>query len=64
MDGFFGMYRGLTPKIVGSILGMLCSDKIADRLGLPPADENESDSKFEWSLDSQKDDSRVSDEEL
>lgn len=34
MDGFYGCYRGLTPKLVGSICSMVFSEKIANRLGL------------------------------
>lgn len=34
VDGFFGCYRGLAPKLVGSIVGSICSERIADRLGL------------------------------
>lgn len=32
-DGFFGMYRGLTPKLTGTILSMVFSEKIAECLG-------------------------------
>lgn len=32
-DGFFGMYRGLAPKLGGTILGMVFSEKIAEGLG-------------------------------
>ncbi|XP_065361036.1 mitochondrial carrier homolog 2 [Calliphora vicina] len=34
IDGFYGSYRGLTPKLVGSICSMIFSEKIANRLGL------------------------------
>lgn len=34
MDGFIGCYRGLAPKLVGSIVGSICSERIADKLGL------------------------------
>ncbi|KAM7355641.1 mitochondrial carrier homolog 1 [Cochliomyia hominivorax] len=34
IDGFYGCYRGLTPKLVGSICSMVFSEKIANRLGL------------------------------
>lgn len=51
IDGFYGCYRGLTPKLVGSICSMVLSEKIADRLGLKPLEEP-------------KDDVNLSDEEL
>lgn len=34
-DGFFGMYRGLAPKLAGSFVSMVLSEKIADSLGVP-----------------------------
>lgn len=34
-DGFFGMYRGLTPKLAGTLVSMVFSEKIADGLGFP-----------------------------
>lgn len=39
IDGFYGCYRGLTPKLVGSICSMIFSEKIADRLGLEAVEE-------------------------
>lgn len=33
VDGFFGMYRGLTPKLIGIVIGSVGSDKIAQKLG-------------------------------
>lgn len=41
VDGLTGCYRGLTPKLVGSIVGVVGSQKILDRLGLEEVDENE-----------------------
>ncbi|XP_067646571.1 mitochondrial carrier homolog 2 [Eurosta solidaginis] len=40
IDGFYGCYRGLTPKLVGSIVSMICSEKIADKAGLPWVDDD------------------------
>lgn len=51
IDGFYGCFRGLTPKIMGSICSMVFSEKIADRLGLQAAEEK-------------KDDELLTDEEL
>ncbi|XP_055910394.1 mitochondrial carrier homolog 2 [Eupeodes corollae] len=62
MDGFFGMYRGLTPKLVGSIVGMLCSERIADKLGLPAEKNDESISDL--TVDTKWQEGIVSDEEL
>lgn len=42
VDGFSGCYRGLTPKLVGSIVGVIGSKRVADKLGLDEIDENES----------------------
>lgn len=33
------MYRGLTPKLAGTLISMVFSDKIADRLGFPQTTE-------------------------
>lgn len=52
VDGFYGCYRGLTPKLVGSIIGVIGSKRVADKLGLDEAEENES-----------KDDSDITEEE-
>ncbi|XP_039966373.1 mitochondrial carrier homolog 2 [Bactrocera neohumeralis] len=52
MDGFYGCYRGLAPKLVGSIVSMIFSEKIADRVGLPAIDDKD------------KDDNDLTDEEL
>lgn len=51
IDGFYGCYRGLAPKLVGSLVAMVVSDRVADQLGLEQPEEN-------------KDDSQLSDEEL
>ncbi|XP_055378790.1 mitochondrial carrier homolog 2 [Condylostylus longicornis] len=34
VDGFSGCYRGLTPKLVGTVVGSICSERIADKLGV------------------------------
>lgn len=41
VDGFFGWYRGLAPKLVGSICGTILSEKFADRLGLKEITEDD-----------------------
>ncbi|KAL5285217.1 MTCH2.2 family protein [Megaselia abdita] len=44
-DGFFGMYRGLTPKLAGTLISMVFSEKIAEGFGFseytPTDDLNE-----------------------
>lgn len=48
VDGLSGCYRGLTPKLVGSIVGVIGSKRVADKLGLDDIDEiDESGSKDE-----------------
>lgn len=42
VDGLSGCYRGLTPKLIGSIVGVIGSRRVADKLGLDEIDENES----------------------
>lgn len=34
MDGFYGCYRGLAPKLAGSVLSMVVSERVAEKLGL------------------------------
>lgn len=51
VDGFYGCYRGLTPKLVGTICTMVFSEKIANRLGLQ-------------AMEDKKDDELLTDEEL
>lgn len=62
MDGFFGMYRGLTPKLVGSIVGLVFSERIASELGLPA--EKHDEPLTELSVDSKWQEESYSDEEL
>lgn len=52
VDGLSGCYRGLTPKLVGSVVGVIGSKRVAEKLGLDECDENES-----------KDESELTDEE-
>lgn len=42
-DGLIGCYRGLAPKLVGSILSSHYSDKIADKLGMARIEDAEKD---------------------
>ncbi|KAH8234934.1 hypothetical protein KR032_005864 [Drosophila birchii] len=51
IDGFYGCYRGLAPKLVGSIVALVVSDRVADKLGLVQTEEI-------------KDDSHLSEEEM
>lgn len=51
-DGLSGCYRGLTPKLVGSIVGVIASKRVADKLGLDEIDESDS-----------KDDAEITEEE-
>ncbi|KAM8709438.1 hypothetical protein ACLKA7_016271 [Drosophila subpalustris] len=34
IDGFYGCYRGLAPKLAGSVLSMVVSERVAEKLGL------------------------------
>ncbi|EDV95960.1 mitochondrial carrier homolog 2 [Drosophila grimshawi] len=34
VDGFYGCYRGLAPKLVGSVMSMVVSERVAEKLGL------------------------------
>lgn len=43
MDGLYGCYRGLSPRLVGNLLSTHFSERIADRLGLERVDEDEKD---------------------
>lgn len=40
-DGFFGCYRGVTPKLIGNLLAAYSGDKIANALGLKPLPDEE-----------------------
>lgn len=41
VDGFAGCYRGLTPKLVGSVVGVIGSKRVADKLGLEELEEKD-----------------------
>lgn len=41
IDGITGCYRGLTPKLLGNIVSVLGSEKIAEHLGLGSCQEKE-----------------------
>ncbi|SPP84783.1 mitochondrial carrier homolog 2 [Drosophila guanche] len=43
IDGFYGCYRGLAPKLVGSVVAMVVSERVADKLGLNQLEENKHD---------------------
>ncbi|KAH8345903.1 hypothetical protein KR067_008727 [Drosophila pandora] len=44
IDGFYGCYRGLAPKLVGSVVAMVVSERVADKLGLDKPEEVKDDS--------------------
>lgn len=41
VDGLSGCYRGLTPKLIGSVVGVIASKRVAEKLGLDENDDNE-----------------------
>ncbi|KAH8274983.1 hypothetical protein KR018_005141 [Drosophila ironensis] len=43
VDGFYGCYRGLAPKLVGSVVAMVVSERVADKLHLEQPDEIKED---------------------
>lgn len=51
VDGLFGCYRGLGPKVIGTLVSSIGSEKIALKLG------------FERIPDDNKDESELSEEE-
>lgn len=51
VDGISGCYRGLTPKIIGSIVSVIGSKKVADKLQLDEPDANDSKDSDELTED-------------
>lgn len=49
VDGFSGCYRGLTPKLIGSVVGVIGSQKVLDRFGLDVIAENDDKDECELS---------------
>lgn len=47
VDGLSGCYRGLTPKLVGSVFGVIGSQKVLDRFGLDVTTENDDKDEYE-----------------
>lgn len=47
VDGLSGCYRGLSPKLIGSIVGVIGSKKVAEKLGLNENDQNDSKDESE-----------------
>jgi mitochondrial carrier len=43
VDGLYGCYRGLAPKLLGSIISTNLSEHIADKMGFAKVDEEEKD---------------------
>ncbi|XP_034103452.1 mitochondrial carrier homolog 2 [Drosophila nasuta] len=41
IDGFYGCYRGLAPKLAGSVLSMVVSERVAEKLGLAYQDDKD-----------------------
>lgn len=48
VDGLCGCYRGLTPKLIGAVIGTIGSEKVANKFGLNEA--NDDDVKDELEL--------------
>lgn len=49
VDGFSGCYRGLTPKLVGSVVSVLVTKRITEKFGFDDND-NDDDSKDDLKL--------------
>jgi carrier protein len=47
VDGLAGCYRGLAPKLVGTVLSSNLSERIADKLGMATVDDDEKDDMSE-----------------
>ncbi|KAH8232735.1 hypothetical protein KR038_002765 [Drosophila bunnanda] len=43
IDGFYGCYRGLAPKLIGSIVALVVSERVADKLDLVQPEDNKDD---------------------
>ncbi|XP_001352469.2 mitochondrial carrier homolog 2 [Drosophila pseudoobscura] len=43
IDGFYGCYRGLAPKLVGSVVAMVVSERVVEKLGLNSLEESKDD---------------------
>lgn len=41
VDGFYGLYRGITPKLIGNAFTIVYSDRIADALKVEKVDDEE-----------------------
>lgn len=53
VDGLSGCYRGLAPKLIGSVVSVIGSKRIAEKLGLDD----------EYDGDESKDSSEITDQE-
>lgn len=42
-EGFFGLFRGLSPKLVGMVLSTVGSEKLAERVGLKAPEKRKED---------------------
>lgn len=51
VDGLSGCYRGLTPKLVGSLVGVIVSQKVLDGLGFEVNVETEDKDECELTDD-------------
>lgn len=47
VDGLVGCYRGLGPKLIGSVVGIIGSEKVIKKLGLDEAHEDDEKDEFE-----------------
>jgi len=45
VDGVIGCYRGLTPKIIGTIVSLFASEKFAEKLNLKPLEYKENEDR-------------------
>lgn len=45
VDGLSGCYRGLSPKLLGSVVSVIGTKKVADKLGLVEIPENDDKDK-------------------
>lgn len=47
VDGLYGCYRGLTPKLIGSVVSVIGTKKVAGKLGLnDDSEKNEKDEEL------------------
>lgn len=47
VDGLSGCYRGLTPKLIGSVAAVIGSEKVAAKFGFSEAHEDDDKDEVE-----------------